>query len=359
VSSAGSGRDLLRGGHSGIGRTTNAVVRKILQSADGERDAGGENGLMPSQEMQEVIDYFRRRRAARANQPPATLEATRAAFAPAGRLHPLPEDVTVTDVDAGGVPAHWLVPPGANRDRVLLYVHGGGYTLGSLRSHGELAARIGRAAGTRVLFPEYRLAPEHPFPAAVDDVLAAWRWLRAVHGADPASIVVAGDSSGGGLTLALLQALRDAHETLPAGAVLLSPLLDLTASGASIVQRADEDPIFTPDAIRGLGPVYLGDADPRTPAASPLFGSMNGLPPLLVQVGSAELLLSDSERAAGAAGAAGVDATLEIGDGLPHVYQSALGTPEAASATRRITDFIRQLLDSGGRHIGRPERQRA
>lgn len=314
---------------------------------------------MPSQEMQDVIDYFRQRRAARANEPPPTLEERRADFAPAGRLHPLPEDVIVTDVDAGGVPAHWLVTPGANPDRVLLYLHGGWYTLGSLRSHGELAARIGRAAGTQVLFPEYRLAPEHPFPAAVDDVLAAWRWLEAVHGASPASIVVAGDSAGGALTLGLLQALRDSGETPPAGAVLMSPALDLTFSGASIAERADEDPIFTPNAIRGLGPVYLGDADPRTPAASPLFGSMKGLPPLLIQVGSAELLLSDSERAASAAAAAGVNVTLQIGDGLPHVYQSALGTPEAASATRQIAASIRQLSDSGGRHAGRRERQRA
>jgi monoterpene epsilon-lactone hydrolase len=313
---------------------------------------------MPSQEMQDVSDYFRQRRAARANQPPRTLEEIRAAFAPAGQLHPLPEDVIVTDVDAGGVPAHWLVAPDADRDRVLMYVHGGGYTLGSLRSHGELAARIGRAAATRVLFPEYRLAPEHPFPAAVDDVLAAWRWLEAVHGADPASIVVGGDSAGGGLTVALLQALRDAGEAPPAGGVLISPLLDLTASGASVVERADEDPIFAPDAIRGVGPVYLGDADPRTPAASPLFGSMNGLPRLLVQVGSAELLLSDSERAASAAAAAGVDVTLQIGDGLPHVYQSALGTPEAASATRQITDFICQLWNSAASTPAAPKRQR-
>jgi monoterpene epsilon-lactone hydrolase len=266
VSERRSERDLLRGGRSGDRPYDERGSPKILRSADGERDAGADNGPMPSEETQDVIDHFRRRRATRANQPPATLEETRAAFAPAGRLHPLPEDVTVTDVDAGGVPAHWLVTPEANGDRVLLYLHGGGYTLGSLRSHGELAARIGRAAHTRVLFPEHRLAPEHAFPAAVEAVLASWRWLHAVHGIDAASIVVAADSAGGGLTLALLQALRDADETPSAGAVLLSRLLDLTASGASIVERADEDPIFTPDAIRSLGPVYVGDADSRTPA---------------------------------------------------------------------------------------------
>lgn len=213
----------------------------------------------------------------------------------------------------------------------------------SLRSHGPLAACLGRATARHVLFPEYRLAPEHRFPAAVDDVLTAWRWLRTVHDADPSSVVVAGDSAGGGLALTLLQTLRDSGEALPAGAVLISPLLDLTASGASIEERAGQDPIFTPDAIRGLGPAYLGAADPKDPAASPLFGSQAGLPPLLVQVGSAELLLSDSERLASEAAAAGVDVRLHIADGLPHVYQGALSTPETAGAIRQIADFAARL----------------
>jgi monoterpene epsilon-lactone hydrolase len=293
--------------------------------------------------MQNVIDLLTQRKATRASQRTRTLEEIRAAFAPAGELHPMPVDVTVTAVDADGVPAHWLMTPEANPHRVLLYLHGGGYTLGSLRSHGELAARIGRAAGMRVLFLAYSLAPEHPFPAAVNDVLAAWRWLRDANGADLGSAVVAGDSAGAGLALALLQSVRDAGEPLPAGAVLISPLLDLTASGASIIERADQDAIFTPDAIRGVGAAYLGDADPRTPAASPLFGSMRGLPPVLIQVGSAEVLLSDSERLASAAADAGVDVTLQVADGLPHVYQAALGTPEAVSAMRQIAEFTRRL----------------
>ena len=133
---------------------------------------------MPSQAMQDVIDELRAQRKASASQPPPALEELRAAFAPAGRLHPVPDDVLVTEVTAGGVPAHWLAAPGADTGRVLLFLHGGGYELGSLRSDGELAARLGRASGMRVLFPEYRLAPEHPFPAAIDDVLAAWHWLR-------------------------------------------------------------------------------------------------------------------------------------------------------------------------------------
>jgi epsilon-lactone hydrolase len=133
---------------------------------------------MPSQAMQELIDALRDQQKAGASHAPPTLEERRVAFAPAGRLHPVPDDVLVTEVTAGGVPAHWLAAPGADTGRVLLFLHGGGYELGSLRSDGELAARLGRASGMRVLFPEYRLAPEHPFPAAIDDVLAAWHWLR-------------------------------------------------------------------------------------------------------------------------------------------------------------------------------------
>jgi monoterpene epsilon-lactone hydrolase len=298
---------------------------------------------MPSPQMQQIIGYLRQRQAARATQPPRTLEQIRADLAPAGQLRPLPEDVLVTDVDAGGVPAHWLDTPETSPEQILLYLHGGGYTAGSLRSHGPLAAHLGRATGRRVLFSEYRLAPEHKFPAAVDDVRATWRWLVTTHGADPASVAVAGDSAGGGLALTLLQTLRDAGEPLPQGAVLISPLLDLTASGASITERAGQDPIFTPDAIRALGPAYLGEADPKDPAASPLFGSQAGLPPLLIQAGSAELLLSDSENLATAAAAARVDVTLQVADGLPHVYHGALDTPETAAATRQIADFTARL----------------
>ena len=296
---------------------------------------------MPSQAMQDVIDDLRAQQKASASQPPPALEELRASFAPAGRLHPVPDDVLVTEVTAGGVPAHWLAAPGADTGRVLLFLHGGGYELGSLRSDGELAARLGRASGMRVLFPEYRLAPEHPFPAAINDVLAAWRWLRTDQDLGASSMAVAGDSAGGGLAAALLVALRDAGEALPAAATLMSPTVDLTSSGASMTERVDQDPFSTPALLRQLASGYLAGADPRTPLASPLFASLAGLPPLLVQVGTADLLLSDSERLAAAAADAGVDVTLEIGEGLPHVYPILLGTPEAAEATERIGQFLR------------------
>jgi epsilon-lactone hydrolase len=296
---------------------------------------------MPSQAMQDSINALRDRQRASAGQAPPTLDERRATFTPGDRLHPVPDDVLVTEVDAGGVPAHWLAAPGTDAGRALLFLHGGGYELGSVHSDGELAARLGRASGMRVLFPEYRLAPEHPFPAAIDDVLAAWRWLRADQDLGATSLAVAGDSAGGGLAVALLVATRDAGEALPAAAVLMSPTVDLTSSGASMTERADQDPISTPAMLRQFAADYLAGADPKTPLASPLFASLAGLPPLLIQVGTADLLLSDSERLAAAATQAGVDVTLEIGAGLPHVYQLLLGTPEAAEATEHIGKFLR------------------
>jgi len=296
---------------------------------------------MPSQAMQDLIDALRDQQQASASQAPPTLAERRATFAPAGRLHPVPDDVRATDVTAGGVPAHWLAAPGADPGRVLLFLHGGGFQLGSLRSDGELAARLGRASGMRVLFPEYRLAPEHPFPAAIDDVLSAWRWLRTDQDLSARSLAVAGDSAGGGLAVALLVATRDAGQALPAAAVLMSPTVDLTSSGASMTERVDQDPFSTPALLRQLAADYLAGADPKTPLASPLFASLSGLPALLIQVGTADLLLSDSERLAAAATEAGVDVTLQIGEGLPHVYPLLLGTPEAAQATEQTGKFLR------------------
>ncbi|WP_344318668.1 alpha/beta hydrolase [Actinocatenispora thailandica] len=298
----------------------------------------------PSTEMRERIELFRARGRDRAGRPQMPLDQARAAFAPAGDIHPIPADVRVTPVDAAGVPAYWLDPPGVRADRVLLFVHGGGFSRGSLRSHGELAARLGRAAGSRVLFCEYRLAPEHPFPAAADDVRATWRWLVGTAAAAPGSVALCGDSAGAGLIVGLLAALRDDRAGRPAAAVLLSPHVDLTSSGASRDEQVADDPLFTPAMLRGIAADYLQGADPTDPLASPLFADLHGLPPLLILVGTAELLLGDAQRLAAAAGDAGVDVTLAVGDGLPHAYPLLLGTPEAAAATDRIARFLRARL---------------
>jgi epsilon-lactone hydrolase len=298
--------------------------------------------------MREKIASLRELRAAAAGEPVPTLEQNRARFDSRGDLYPLPGDVQVTETDAGGVPARWVTAPGAGAGRVLLYLHGGGYQIGSFRSHAELAARLGRASGMRVLFPEYRLAPEHPFPAALEDALAAWRWLRTAQVPGPSALAVAGDSAGGGLAVAMMAALRDGGEDLPAAAVLISPWTDLSGSGASMTERIDDDPILTPGTLSDLAAAYLAGADPCTPLASPLFARLDGLPPLLIQAGTAELLLSDSEELAKAAGAAGVDVTLHAADGLPHVYPAMLGTPEAAAATGQAGAFLRERAGRAG-----------
>jgi monoterpene epsilon-lactone hydrolase len=198
----------------------------------------------------------------------------------------------------------------------------------------------------RVLFLEYRLAPEHPYPAALADVRTAWSWLRTDQKMEGSSLAVAGASAGGGLAVSLLVATRDSEGTsaLPAAAVLMSPTVDLTSSGRSMVERVEEDPISTPALLQRLASDYLNGVDPRTPLASPLFAALDGLPPLLIQAGTADLLLSDAERLAEAASDAGVDVTLEIGKGLPHVYQLIAGTPEAAEATERIGRFLRAKI---------------
>jgi epsilon-lactone hydrolase len=298
--------------------------------------------------MQQKITARLALRAAEASEPAPTLAEIRAGYDSRGDLYPLPGDATVSEADAGGVPAHWISLPGTDAGRVLLYLHGGGYQLGSVKSHGELAARLGRASGRRVLLPEYRLAPEHPFPAAVDDVLTVWRWLRTGQGLPASAVAVAGDSAGGGLAVALMATLRDAGEDLPAAAVLMSPWTDLSFSGASMTEREAEDPVLTPDEIREFAAIYLAGADPRAPQASPLFARLDGLPPLLIQVGTAELLLSDSEELAASAAAAGVDVTVQLCEGAPHVYQAMPDTPEAVEATDQAGAFLRDKTGQAG-----------
>ncbi len=250
-------------------------------------------------------------------------------------LAPLPADVERTEPDVG-VPCELLTPPGAHPSRVVMFLHGGGYENGSPRSHRELASRIARAAGAAALVPDYRLAPEHRHPAAVDDALVAYRWLLDRYPAG--SVTIAGDSAGGGLTLATLVAARDLGLPMPAAAAALSPWTDLTCSSPSFRALADQDPVLTPEKVADLSTRFA--TDPRDPLASPLFADLTGLPPLLIEVGSREILLDDSVRFADAARAAGVDVTLEIGDGLLHVWHMAWCAREAVEATDRIGAFL-------------------
>jgi acetyl esterase/lipase len=230
-----------------------------------------------------------------------------------------PADVAFTPVEIDRIPAEWSQVPGADGDRVLLLLHGGGYCSGSIRSHRTMAAAIGRAAGMRVLALGYRLAPEHPFPAALDDALSAWHFLRG-QGFAAQRIAIGGDSAGGGLALACMLRLRDAGEPLPGCAWLVSPWTDLTMSGASLADKDAVDPLIHRAYLESLAQAYLAGHDPGDALVSPLFAELAGLPPVLVQVGSAETLLDDAVRLAGALGAADVPVRLEVWPRMIHAW---------------------------------------
>jgi monoterpene epsilon-lactone hydrolase len=251
-----------------------------------------------------------------------------------------PAGTVVEPVEANGVPAEWVTAAGVGDGRVLLYLHGGAYQIGSPVSLRHLVALLSGAARARALSLEYRLAPEHPFPAAVDDAVAAYRWLLG-EGTDPATIAVAGDSAGGGLALGTLVALRDAGEPMPAAAVLLSPWTDLALTGESLRTRAAVDIMLKPGSMHQTVAVYLAGEDPRHPYASPLYADLRGLPPLLIQVGDAEVILDDSTRVAARAREAGVDVTLEVWDEMPHVFHAFAGLlPESDQAIERIGEWL-------------------
>ena len=286
-------------------------------------------------------------RAHLAKLPPSdslTTAERRAQYERAEKVFPTPPDVKVERVSAPAAPAEWLRPPSAEPGRVVLYLHGGGYVIGSPRSHRHLAAAIAGAAGASALLLDYRLAPEHPYPAAVEDATAAYRWLldQAIA---PERIVIAGDSAGGGLTVAALLALRDARVPLPAGGVCISPWVDLTCGGASYTTKAEADPIVRRAGVEQMAQAYLGATAARTPLASPLFADLRGLPPLLIHVGTDEVLLDDAVQLADRAKAAGVDATLEIYDRMIHVWHWFLPMlDEAQTAVDGIGRFVRSRV---------------
>jgi len=247
-------------------------------------------------------------------------------------------------VDAGGVPAEWVTAPGCDPMRAVLYLHGGGYVIGSINTHRRLAYDISAASGARVLVIDYRLAPEHPFPAAVEDAETAWRWLLQ-QGFATSRLAIGGDSAGGGLTLATLVNLRDRKLGLPACAVAISPWVDLEGVGTSITARAAQDPMVQKDGLLWMAGLYLNGKDAKTPLAAPLHAELKGLPPILVQVGTAETLLDDATRIAEKLHAAGVDVRLAIWPNMLHVFP--LFAPilsEGRDGCLEIGNFIRSRI---------------
>jgi acetyl esterase/lipase len=259
---------------------------------------------------------------------------------------PIADDIKVEKIDANGVPCQMLTPPGADADRVIVYVHGGGYVFGSLVSHGGVVGELARSSACRALQVDYRLAPEHPFPAAVEDACAAYRYLVA-NGTAPEKITIMGDSAGGGLAIATIVALRDAGDTGPGAVVCLSPWVDLEGTGDSVTSRADRDPMVDPEMLHGIAATYLAGADPKSPAASPIHANLNGLPPLLIQVGEREILFSDAEALATKAKIAGADVTFEEWPEMIHVWH--LFYPmltEGRDAIKRVGEFVQEKTAS-------------
>jgi monoterpene epsilon-lactone hydrolase len=237
-----------------------------------------------------------------------------------GSVWSVADDVELEPVDVDGIGGEWSIVAGSDPSRVLLFFHGGGYCSGSILSHRRMVTEAGRAAGLRTLAVEYRLAPEHPFPAAFDDALTAWRWLRK-RGIAAAHIAVGGDSAGGGLTVGLLNRLRYGEQELPGCAWLVSPWTDLTMSGATLASKDAVDPLIHKSYLEELADAYMpAGMDRKDPRVSVLYADLRGLPPMLIQVGSAETLLDDSARFAAAAGAADVPVTLEIWPHMIHAW---------------------------------------
>jgi len=259
--------------------------------------------------------------------------------------YPIPSYVIIDQVDAGGVPAEWQITSGSADDKVLLYFHGGGMIVGSPSTHRLLTVRLGEEAGVMVLSVDYRLAPEHPYPAQLEDCVKVYKWLLSLD-VNPENMVVAGDSAGGNLALTTLLKLRDEGIELPAGAVCLSPVTDWTSTDESFFENAKTDPVLAEVGVFWWGPAYLAGANPADPLVSPLYADLKGLPPILIQASTSEMLFGGCRRFVEKARAAGVDATLQTWDGMPHVFQSfGLYTlPEAKEAIMRINEFIKRLF---------------
>jgi len=291
---------------------------------------------MASAEIEEVLRYLDQHRPTE-----RTLETVRAYLDAMVTMAPPAGDVKVEHVSVGGVPAERLTLPGSDASRTLVYLHGGGYCLGSAKAYRAFAARVGRAFGGVTIVPDYRLAPENPFPAGLHDCIAVTRALSKEHGG-LGSVVLAGDSAGGGLALATLVSLRDEGHPLPAAVALLSPWVDIEGTGESMTTRAAQDPIVSRDGMTKFALMYLGETgDRKNPLAAPTYAKLEALPPLLVQVGTREVQLDDVAAFVEKARAVGTHVELEIWEEMLHVFQLFPRLPDAARAIDRVGAFLR------------------
>ncbi len=296
--------------------------------------------MAASPQLEQVIELIRTR-AASARK---TIDDDRLSYETMVSSMQIDDDIQTDRLSVGGVPAEWIYGPDVDPDRVLLYFHGGGYVVGSMRTHRVMLSHLSKASGFKVLGLDYRLAPEAPFPAPVEDAIAGYRWLLA-NGYDARKIVFGGDSAGGGLVVAALVALRYLGEPMPAAGVCISPWIDMEATGDSYNRNVNVDPSVSRERILNIAKVYLAGKDPQAPLAAPLYADLSGLPPLLIQVGSIECLLDDANALEQRAKAAGVQADLQVWDDMPHVWHHfAPILPEGQQAIALVGDFLNKQV---------------
>ena len=296
---------------------------------------------MPSDAYNAAVDALKQQMQESAAGPPPDLATTRAGFEAGYSSMPVPDGVSFAPVDAGGVSAEWVTPPEVEGNRTILYLHGGGYVVGSLNTHRHVVSRLAQGAKARLLNVDYRLAPESPFPAALDDAMAAWQWHLA-NGGEAAHTAISGDSAGGGLTIALCMKLRDEGMALPACAAPISPWTDLTFSGDSMIERAERDPMLAgADALSGMVMAYAQSTDATDPYVSPVFGTFDDLPPMMIQVGTEEVLYDDSTRVVKAIENANGSVEFRPWQDMMHVWHLLAGVaPEAEEGIAELAAYI-------------------
>ena len=294
--------------------------------------------MAPSKELDTVLEMIR----VRAAEVRKTVDDDRLSYERIMAPLPLDDDIETERVGANGVAAEWISAPESQADRVIMYLHGGGYLFGSVRTHRVMLAHMARAAKARVLALDYRLAPEFPFPAPVEDSVSVYRWLLE-QGISAEKMAIGGDSAGGGLTVAALVALRGVGEPMPAAGICISPWADMESTGGSMTSNAEADPSVSKERLLKIAQVYLAGKAPRAPLASPIHADLTGLPPLLLQVGGIEVLLDDSNLLKARAKEAGVPVEMEVWDDMPHVWHHyAPILPEARQAIGKIGEFVLQ-----------------
>ncbi len=296
---------------------------------------------MPSQEFKQILEVW-----AKPNEnAKLSIAEQRAGMEAATATLPTAEGVSFEKLMIDKMAAEWIIPLETTDDTVILYFHGGGHCVGSIATHRSLVSFMAKFTKVKALMIDYRLSPENPFPAAVEDGVSAFRFLLG-QGVSPSSIVISGDSAGGNLTMATLLDLKDKGDPMPAAAVVLSPWVDMEGIGKSMETNAAIDPFIQKDTILSCADMYLNGINPRTQLAAPIYADLSGLPPLLIQVGSAETLLDDAIRLSEKAKEAGVDVGLEEYEDMVHVWQVLVGltVPESVEAVKHIAQFIRRII---------------